>query len=194
MFDNKEIEPYRNIKVPSELKTRILADCKAGATDGKRNIGGAFLSQRWIKSLSAVAACLVLAVAIFSMTRMDTSLVTLSYEGTIVSGERIAIGDTASLAEYSPRAVTPTGIPLTFDVRGEAEISVSSGSLYCVDESAEKVVSLGTSTQITEDTVIWWAVIGGSGASELTVTADGKETVYILEMTELTPSGVIYKK
>ena len=194
MFDNKEIEAYRNIKVPSELKTRILADCKAGATDGKRNIGGAFLSQRWIKSLSAVAACLVLAVAIFSMTRMDTSLVTLSYEGTIVSGERIAIGDTASLAEYSPRAVTPTGISLTFDVRGEAEISVSSGALYCIGENGEDIVSLGTNTKITEDTVIWWAVIGGSGASELTVTADGKETVYILEMTELTPSGVIYKK
>ena len=194
MFDNKEIEAYRNIKVPSELKTRILADCRAETTGGKRNIGGAFPSQRWIKSLSAVAACLVLAVAIVSMTRMDTSLVTLSYEGTTISGERIAIGENASLAEYSPRAVTPTGIPLTFDVRGEAEVSVSSGSLYRVDERGEEILSLGERTQITEDTVIWWAVIGGSGASELTVTADGQETVYILEMTELAPNGVIYKK
>ena len=194
MFDNKELESYRNIKVPSELKTRILADCNAKATGGKRNIGGAFPSQGWIKSLSAVAACFVLAVAIVSMTRMNTSLVTLSYEGTTISGERIAIGENASLAEYSPRSVTPTGIPITFDVRGEAEITVSSGGLYCVDESGEEVVFLGEHTKITGDMVIWWAAIGGLGASELTVTADGKETVYILEMTELTPSGVIYKK
>lgn len=194
MFDNKEIEAYRNIKVPSELKTRILADCNAEVTGGKRNIGGAFPSKMWIKSLSAVAACLALAVAIVSMTRMDTSLVTLSYEGTTISGERVAIGETASLAEYSPRAVTPAGVPLTFDVRGETEIAVSSGSLYCVDEHGEEVISLGERTQITEDTVIWWAVIGGSEVNELTVTADGKETVYILEMTELTPGGVIYKK
>ena len=194
MFDNKDLEAYRNIKVPSELKTRILADCEAEATSGKRNIGGAFPTRNWIRSLSAVAACFVLAVAIFSMTRMNTSFVTLSYEGTTISGERTAIGEVASLAEYSPRSVTPAGIPLTFDVRGKAEVAVSGGSLYSVSKDGEEILSLGEKTEITGDTVIWWTVIDGSGEHELTVTVDGKETVYVLEMTELTPNGVIYKK
>ena len=63
MFDQKEIESYRNIKVPSELKTRILADCNAESARGKRNIGGALPRSGMIRSLSAIAACLVLAVA-----------------------------------------------------------------------------------------------------------------------------------
>ena len=194
MFDNRDLETYRNIKVPSELKTKILADCEAETERGQRKIGGAFPSRRLVRSLSAIAACFVLAVAIVSMTRMNTSFVTLSYEGTTVSGERTAIHEIASLAEVGSRTVTPTGIPLAFDVRGEAEVAVSGGSLYGVSEDGEEVLSLGERTEITEDTVIWWAVISGSGTYELTVTADGKETVYILEMNELTPSGVIYKK
>ena len=77
MFDNKDLEAYRNIKAPSELKTRILADCEAETERGQRKIGGAFPSRRLVRSLSAIAACFVLAVAIVSMTRMNASFVTL---------------------------------------------------------------------------------------------------------------------
>ena len=193
MFDNKELEAYRNIKVPSELKTRILADCNAENEGGKRKIGGAFPSKRWIQSLSAVAACFAIAVAIFSMTRTETSIVGLSYEGTTVSGEGIAIRESASLAGMESRTVTPTGIPLSVDVEGEAEIAVSGGSLYCVSEDGNQVTELGQKTRIQGRTDIWWAVLG-SECYELTVTANGKDAVYVLDMTELAPNGVIYKK
>lgn len=193
MFDNKELEAYRNIKVPSELKTRILADCNAENEGGKRKIGGAFPSKRWIQSLSAVAACFAIAVAIFSMTRTDASIVALSYEGTTVSSERIAIQESAALAGMESRTVTPMGIPLSVDVRGEAEITVSDGSLYCVSEDGDQVTELGQTARIQGRTDVWWSVFG-SGSYELTVTANGKDTVYVLDMTELAPNGVIYKK
>ena len=194
MFDNKDIEAYRNIKVPSELKTKILADQDAEETKRARIIGGAFPTQRLIRSLSAIAACLVRAVAIFSVARMNTTPVTVSYEGIILSEGRVDITPEATLATLEPRVVTPIGIPLSFCVEKSAEIMVDSGSLYRVSDDYEDVENLGEKTVIDEDTVLWWAVIGGSETYELTVTVNGKATVYVLEMNDLTPNGVIYKK
>lgn len=193
MFDNKDIEAYRNIKVPSELKTKILVDCEAEELRGKRVIGGAFPSQQLIRSLSAVAACFVLAVAIFSLTRMNTAPVTLSYEGTVLSHERLAVSDTASYA-LEARTVTPAGIPLEIRSSGRAEITVSGGELFGLGEDGEQIVSLGECTEIIGDTVVWWSVGDSSATYELRVSADGEETVYILEQNDLAPNGVIYKK
>lgn len=193
MFDNKEMQAYRNIKVPSELKTRILADCNAESVRGKRNIGGAFPRGSLIRSLSAVAACLVLAVAIFSMTRMETSFVALSYEGTPVSDEPVAIAEVATLSGMESRIVRPTGIPLSFDVKGDAEITVSGGCLFCVSEDGEEIEELSQSAKIRGRAELWWAVVG-SEVYELTVEASDGKTTYVLDMTESSPSGVIYKK
>ena len=191
MFDQKQIEQYRNIKAPSELKFKIAADCNREAVRGNRIIGGAFPMQRLVRSLSAVAACLVLAVAVFSLARMNTELVTVSYGGTAVSEEKTVIDRSQAL---SARAVEPVGIPLSFDVKGEATVTVSDGGLYTVNEGGEEINSLGSATVITEDTFIWWAVADGFGRYEMTVEINGEQTVFILELNEDTPDGVIYKK
>ncbi len=189
MFDQKDMESYQRIKVPSELKNRILADCEAEQANGKRNIGGAFPSQRWIRSLSAVAACFALAIAVFSMTRMNTAPVTLLYEGAEPTHRGVEVASTATLVAADPRTVTPMGIPLEFKVRETAEITVSAGSLYSDSET-----DMGQSVTVTKDTVLWWAILPGSEHQELTVNADGERTVYVLELNDLAPNGVIYKK
>lgn len=194
MFEQKEIQAYRSIKAPSELKNRITADCEAEHVRGTRKIGGAFPMHGFVRSLSAVAACFVLAVAIFSLTRMNTEFVTLSYEGTTLTGAKTVVGKPATLSDSMAREITPMGIRLAFDTKGEAEITVSGGCLYAVSKDGEEILTLGGETVITEDTVLWWAVIEGSGNYELTVDADGKQTVFVLELNEETPDGVIYKK
>ena len=194
MFEQKDIEAYRNIKAPSELKHRITADCEAKETRGTRKIGGAFPMQGLVRSLSAVAACLVLAVAVFSLTRMNTEFVTLSYEGTTLTGAKTVVSKPSTLSDPMSREVTPMGIRLAFETKGEARITVSGGSLYAVSEDGEEILSLGSGTEITEDTVLWWAVVEGSGNYELTVDADGKQSVFVLAWNENTPDGVIYKK
>ena len=194
MFDQKEIEAYRSIKAPSALKNRITADCEAERTRGKRNIGGAFPTQGLLRSLSAVAACFVLAVAIFSLTRMNTEFVTLSYEGTTLTDAKTVVSQPAVLSDSMAREITPMGIRLAFDTKGEAKITVSGGCLYAMSENGEEIVSLGSETEITEDTVLWWAVVEGLGNYELTVNANDKQTVFVLELNENTPDGVIYKK
>lgn len=191
MFDQKEIEAYRNIKVPSELKTRILADCNAESARGKRNIGGALPRSGMIRSLSAIAACLVLAVALFSV--MGTGSVDLSYAGAIVSDEATLIGGSASLASYSSRVVSPAGVPLSIDVSGKAEIAVSGGVLYRLSDDGTEILELGNRAEIRGQTDIWWEVTEAA-VFELTVTAKGNQATYILDLTEMAPNGVIYKK
>ena len=194
MFEQKEIQAYRSIKAPSELKNRITADCEAKNVRGARNIGGAFPMHGFVRSLSAVAACFALAVAIFSLTRMNTGFVTLSYEGTKVTADGTAVAMPTAFADSMAREITPSGIELAFDVKGEATVTVSGGCLYTVSADGAEILSLGSETAITEDSVLWWTVDGDEGEFLLTVTADGKQTVFVLELNENTPDGVIYKK
>ena len=193
MFDSKDIQAYQNIKAPSELKQRIAADCKREAVRGKRNIGGAFPMHRFVRSVSLIAACFVLAVAIFSLSRMNADPVTLSYGGRELTTAPVAIERQETLAA-NPRQVTPLGIPLHFDVKTNAHITVSGGCLFAVSEDGEEILSMGTETQLHKDADLWWAVAKGTDHYELTVNADGEETVFILELNENTPDGVIYKK
>ena len=148
--------------------------------------------QRFVRSFSAVAACFVLAVAIFSLTRMNTQFASVSYDGATITDSKTAIGQATALSVAGARTVEPSGIPLSFDVRGKASITVSGGSLYAV--SGNEIVSLGSETEISDDAELWWSVDEGFGQYEMTVTADGKQTVFILELNENTPDGVIYKK
>ena len=194
MFEQKEIQAYRSIKAPSELKNRITADCEAENVRGIRKIGGAFPMQGFVRSLSAVAACFVLAVAIFSLTRMNTELVTLSYEGSAVTTEGVAISAPTAFADSMAREITPSGIELAFDVRGDATITVSGGCLYIASADGTDTISLGNAVAITGDTVLWWTVDGDEDKFLLTVTADDKQTVFVLERNENAPDGVIYKK
>ena len=194
MFEQKEIQAYRSIKAPSELKNRITADCEAENARGIRKIGGAFPMHGFVRSLSAVAACFVLAVAIFSLARMNTEFVTLSYEGTTVTADAVAVAMPTALAGSMAREITPSGIELSFDVRGEATVTVSGGCLYTVSADGAEILSLGSETAITEDSVLWWTVDGEGDEFLLTVTADDKQTVFVLELNENTLDGVIYKK
>ena len=192
MIDEKDIMAYRSIKAPSELKSRILADCEA-ETGAKRTIGGAFSNRAFVRSLSALAACLVLAVGIFSLTRMNSSYVTISYEGNVLSEEQLVLGNPGTaMARMLPESNAMVGIPLEIEVRRDAVITVSGGTLYDESEDGE-AVSKGSRMEIENDSKIWW-VIDGEAQYELKVNADGKETVYILQINDITPNGVIYKK
>ena len=147
-----------------------------------------------VKKAAAFLVFLTLAVAIFSLARMNTEFVTLSYEGTRVTADAVAVAMPTALADSMAREITPSGIELSFDVRGEATVTVSGGCLYTVSADGADIVSLGSETAITEDSVLWWTVDGDEGEFLLTVTADGKQSVFVLELNENTPDGVIYKK
>jgi len=193
MIDEKDIQEYRKIKAPSELKTRIMLDCEKESRRGVRAIGGAYQNRKIIRTLSTLAACLMLAVGIFSVTRMGSSPVTLSYAGIELTEERTAVGGTAAMRTL-PDETTPLGVPLEIETQRNVKITVSGGCLYREGENGEDPVSYGTEIEIEGHTTVWWAVENTTAQYELTVNANGKEAVYILEVSPDAPSGVIYKK
>ena len=193
MIDEKDIEEYRKIKAPSELKTRIMLDCETASKNKVRTIGGAYQNRQLVRTLSALAACLVLVVGIFSATRMGTAGVMISYAGVELAEERTAVGSAAALS-VSPRGIAPSGLPLEIETHKKTLITVSGGSLYRMSDNGEDVIFCGSETEIEERTTIWWAFEEIEAQYELTVNAGGKITVYILEISPDAPSGVIYKK
>lgn len=173
----------------------------------KDNRKTAFFLTPMFRRLAVAVACLMLVVAVIPFINTNTEPVALSYEGTPLTHEKVAVTQTTSLPIIGLNDVKPTGIPLEFKTHENAEISVSGGNLYGVSENGKEILSFGERTEITKDTTIWWAVLGGAGSYELTVTANGKESVYILEMYDSAPNdnevsfilgpvqnGVIYKK
>ena len=194
MFDSKDVQAYQNIKAPSELKERITADCRREAVHGKRKIGGAFPMRRFVRSVSLIAACFALAIAIFSFTRMNTEVITLSYEGRELTAEPVTIARTETVLAANARETVPMGICLDFAVRGEAEVTVSGGCLFAASADGEEILSFGTTAVINDSTELWWAVVETSGSYELTVSVGDAQSVFVLELDENAPDGVIYKK
>ena len=82
MINNRDIEKYRNIKAPSELRTRVLRACEIEERKQKANQSGRFFANpRFIRGMSAVAACLVLVMLSFVAVRMVSVDALLTYNG-----------------------------------------------------------------------------------------------------------------
>lgn len=171
----------------------------------------ALFPKRAVLKIAAAAACLILAAAVIFLTSINKSSAALSYDGTLITHEKVAVTQTASPFAASLSAKTaPMRIPLEFTAKGSAAITVSAGNLYGVSENGSEILSFGEYTEISKDTIIWWAVFDGAGSYELTVTENGNKTVYVLEINDLTSNnnekayvletdglmqiGVIYKK
>ena len=150
--------------------------------------------RRFVRSMSLIAACFALAIAIFSFTRMNTEAITLSYEGRELTAEPVRIARTETALAANARETVPMGIRLDFAVRGEAEVTVSGGCLFAVSADGEEILSFGTTAVINDSTELWWAVVETTGSYELTVSVGDAQSVFVLELDENAPDGVIYKK
>ena len=194
MFEAEDIRKYREIKAPDSLKERVMADCVGGGSRKAHVFDMAVWNRKSVRTWSAVAACLVLLIGIFSVNYFSGSAVTLSYGGTVIGAERYAVNEAVPFSADA-RSTDPAGIPFEIDVRrgGEATVSVTDGTLYC-KANGEMSDSHGTDLTVTRDCVLYWEVDGTEKLCELTVSVDGKKTVYVLEFSIDAPSGVIYKK
>ena len=189
MISNKDIEKYRSIKAPSELRTRVLRACEIEERKQKANQSGRFFANpRFIRGMSAVAACLVLVMLSFVAVRMVSVDASLTYNGNEVSGG-IEMGGAAMGAKS---VASISGIPLSIETNGKATVKVSHGYIYVAD-SEGNAVDCGDDLEISENTDIWWDVSGENEKCFLTVSTKNETTEYILEFKDDTPNGVLYK-
>lgn len=190
MFDKKDIEAYESIKAPKDLKARIWNDCESNRPKRATVLS----DSRFIKQMTAVAACFLLVVTVFSAGMLGGVDAVLSYEGESITDAGVAVAFTQPMAieeTVTGRAAAEIRIPLTFVSEQAMTVSVKDGMLYEADESGEL---LGEQIRISGERHLLWVLDAQTEASELTVKCGLRREQYGLQITEDEPTGMIYKK
>ena len=114
MFDERQIEQYRSVRAPQELRESVMSLEKSGKI---------YAFNR--KTISSIAACLVAVIALGSYFGMSAG----------VNAELVAVPQAASVyrASAEERAV------VAFDISGRYTVEVSSGYISL---DGEQVTSL----------------------------------------------------
>ena len=178
MFDPKEIEAYRKISAPVDLKDKILSSC-TDAAPKKRNL------HEYRKWISSIAACFVLVAVLAVVGVGNYGAVSVSVSDSELGKEQsvtyVPNDGVQSISVYRESVKTADAvIPLLFD--GHAELSVSGGVMNIVDtKDTEKVLYSGTEYSMDGKTLVCWAISADDDAYAFEMTVQGTfQTEYIL--------------
>ncbi len=179
MFDPKEIEAYRNISAPEGLREKILS-CDTAVVQ-KRN------RAVFLKQISTIAACFVLVAVLTVFAARDLGDFSVSIaSGEIPQGRTVAYepDSSAEQALSVTRDPEETIISLTLD--GNAELSVSDGTLHVVDSETNEILYTGTAYSARGETLVYWTVRADETADcfEMTVKGAFKTETIILSYSE----------
>ncbi|MBQ8187230.1 MAG: hypothetical protein IJ037_10235 [Clostridia bacterium] len=143
MFDNKQIEQFRQIKAPSELKSRVLASKPVRTT-----------APMVRYAALAASVVLILTVTLLLFPRGTDIAVTTNGERITSSGIMLAENPAEPVSAYALARTTSASldVPLNFTAEGECRITVSSGDLTVENES---ILPGETFTSDGEPDVIW---------------------------------------
>ncbi len=185
MFDEKEIEAYRSISAPSDLRERVLSSYVA-EKPVKRNFSGT------IRMVSNLAACLILVIALSVFAVGNFGDVSVS-----VSGQEILPDSAVSIhaeeivaplsVQQTEKSVTPSvAFPILLNLSEKTEISVSDGELQTTNDADGSMTSC---TALTADgeTLIYWSIDPGAQekAFVLTLRSALKSETIILSYDEI---------
>lgn len=163
MFDQKEIDAYRKISAPADLRDKVLSSC-AEQTPRKRDPR---VYMRWG---SSIAACFVLAMVLTVFAAGGYGNVSVSLSDCELEKEQSVVyvpnGGVQGISMY--RELAETVIPLSLD--GHAELSVSDGFMNIMKTDTDEILYVGTEYSMDGKTLVHW-----------TVCAD--DTAHVFEMT-----------
>ena len=160
MFDQKDVEAYRRIKAPEELREQVMRlEQKPEPTRTR---------TKWISfgSLAAAACAAVLFIAALPpfAVRGETALLYPQM--------------TSGLREVSG------GIPLALETGETTRVSVSGGEFSLFDPEGE-LLGDGTEAEISEDVLLYWDLSGTEDTMfSLTLKTNGKQLTYVLSMRD----------
>lgn len=176
MFYDKDIEKFRSIKAPEELKAKIEEELSL--REKKRTVS--------LKQISALAACFAVLFSFLLFTGLSDSKPVLMYRGAKISTEALCIEvNTPSIA----RAAISSGIPFEIKVTEETTLSVSEGGLI-KEGKAERTEKLVLSDKGT--VTVYLVLDGESSPVTLTAETEKKTLVYVLSYDEA-KGYIIYK-
>lgn len=180
MFDKKSKDAYLNIKAPLRLKDKVLSTAQsraeAEALSRKKNFSKA------LKSLSAVAACLVLVLTVMVVYR-NSANTSFYVDGQKLSDEAVAVrtaneglAKAFSLAEEEGVTVN---VPVEMKLKGKAKIDISEGAVIKSGEYEPTAVPFEAEGELKLEWVIDSAAQGT--VYTLTVEDKGEKSALILE-------------
>ena len=170
MFDERAVSAYRSITAPSDLKEKVLAQqksAKAVKEQQKRK------KLRLTRQLSAAAACLVLMVGAWSMTREQDGLES-GIHATVLADEAQGMVRMAG--------VDPVTVELNMDFPEGALFTCRDGELLVQGEDDITPVSRGNAWRTEGKALVLWQVPAFDTAQtfELTVDAETESVTVVL--------------
>ena len=194
MFDPKEVEAYRNITAPADLRERVLSSYADIPSAG-------WNPYSMLRMASGVAACLVLVIvlSVFTIGRIGDASVS-------VSGESLLPECSASVfPEYGvaplsvqpiAKSVTPSvSLPITLALPEKTVISVSDGTLSLTGDDQE-TVSLGSSFTADGQITFNWCLShdGTKNAFVMTLRGTLKSETLILSYDDWSGEWTLNRK
>ncbi len=166
MFNQKEIEAYRSVSAPVDLRDKILSS-GADMAPKKRT------PREYMRRASSIAACFVLVAVLTVFAAGSFGNVSVSLSGSELYEDKsmtyVSNGGAQSISVHRER--TETTIPLAFD--GHAELSVSNGVMKIVSEETQEVLYTGTDYSIDGKTLVHWVVYADDTAQTFEMTVRG---------------------
>ena len=176
MFDQKDVEAYRRIKAPEELREQVMRlEQKPEPTRTR---------TKWISfgSLAAAACAAVQFIAALPpfAVRGETALL---YQGVPIGAEPVSIPADHPQMTSGLREVSG-GIPLALEIGETTRVSVSGGEFSLFDPEGE-LLGDGTEAEISEDVLLYWDLSGTEDTMfSLTLKTNGKQLTYVLSMRD----------
>lgn len=156
MFDKKDIDSYRSISAPNELRERVMTYFKeeSNAKTAKK------YRIPEIYKFSAMAVCmlLVLVIGILFYSNNNSKL-SVWVNGEKLTSEAITISSSDDgIAPANARAMLGFDIPIEFDIKRQTEISVSGGMMQVFDEETGELIALETTFFTDKSVKIVWEI------------------------------------
>ena len=172
MFTEKEINEWQKIKAPENLVSSFE---EMGIKNNRNRI-----INNSIKMISAVAACLLIAVAVSVFVRIPRTTILVNGQTLIDS---VSFYDISPLDKNSLDGISPASemqrslgfsIPIELQVNGETKVSVNCGSLINEKGSSAKSVSL------KDDSMLYWEISYTEDLSKCELEIDdGKKIIHV---------------
>ena len=163
MFKKADMEAYKNIKAPLELKEKVMM------ANNRRS----FSYYR----MQAVPACMVAMMAFAMMWNWNHSYATI--QGAMTSVENGV--QTATFASLDSRTVSQNSISVKLDSNHKRKVAVSEGSLQYVDPKTGETVVGDSKLWVKANAEVLWTLDSQVDKSyELSVSGWGKDETYLL--------------
>lgn len=162
MFSEKELDAYRQIKAPEELRMKI----ETQVVQNKRNSFGPVM-----KAVTAMAACLVFVIAFNTFFKNEPIQMTVN--GCLLEDE---IKFSSASPAMAMRAVPVCSVPVELELDEKTIVSVSEGFLIVNDGEPVETI------EVSEDVKIWWNIpcMDEKAEYEMQIKQDGEITLITL--------------